>query len=57
MGERPLDGRKCLFLAERRNIRDSFSLFHSRFPWSPRNILEGVHRELRKCCLGLVFCC
>ena len=30
-------GRKCLSPAEGGNIRDSFSLFHSRFPWSPRD--------------------
>ena len=50
-------GKKGPSPAEGGNIRDDFSLFHSWFPWSPRNIFEGVHRELRKCCLGLVLCC
>ena len=30
-------GKKCLSPAEGGNIRDSFSLFHSRLPWSPRD--------------------
>ena len=32
------DKSKCLSPAEGGNISDSSSLFHSSFPWSPRNI-------------------
>ena len=30
-------GKKSVSLAEEGNLSDSFSLFHSRFPWSPRD--------------------
>jgi len=45
-------GRKLLSPAEEGNISDSFSLFHSRFPWSPRNISRESKGNRKRDALG-----
>ena len=45
-------GKKCLSPAEGGNIRDCFSLFHSRFPWSSRDTLREPRGGRESAALG-----
>ncbi|XP_054660875.1 olfactory receptor 14A16-like [Grus americana] len=45
-------GKKCLSPAEGGNISDSFSLFHSRFPWSPRDTWQEPRAGRESAALG-----
>ena len=54
-------GKQCLSPAEGGNINDCFSVFHSRFPWSPRDISreskEGRERDALGWCSNAELGC